>query len=697
MKTTRQRKGLYVLLFIMLLGLLLPGHSFAMEELKVGYVPGTGFLEENRPGHMQGNGYEYMEFLSGFLGAKFIYVPCVNWWEAGEKLNSGEIDLLPSMPGDYKTLPFAQRTDHVIARFPMEFVVQDDFSGGQVRIGSLDYNYPIPSLPQVAKEHGFTYELVTYHDPTEMKNAFAAHTLDGYVQPLLHPGKSERVLALFDRVSYRLLVKKDRPELFAKVNAAMDELLLNQPNIRNRLNDKYERAKGFPLVLSPKEKAYLQAKHTLHAAVFIQEKPYFSKDEDGDWHGATKALLEQLEKDLNVQIEFVEASSPAEIQRLLTRGTVDLVADVPGDFSWLDALGLLPTQSYLDIGFVPITRHGTTLPDKPTVAAVDGLYETTTFVKAQYPEEQILYGQSWEECCKAVSNNLADVTYVPRAAVPYLLEAAAAYNLSAGTEQVFLSTISIGVSKNADLMLWQILNKEINHLPPRLLTEALSHNSHEGSQHFSPRFLLYHYPLQTALLIILVMGMIIGLFYYRSRTYNAKLVTMRELACTDSRLQLPNMRYLESHIIPLMQKVPKGQPLYLSVLSINAPQESKYERGIWIKALQTTAQELNRKEWVLCTVAGTMAGELLCLCTAANNQQILNFTAEFVTDLYNSEESLQWQAGICPLTGNSLPQAEDKAALACQSAKDSGAKAKLWDAQLEKYLKRSTSAKTEEE
>lgn len=691
METSLRPKALYVLLIFLLLALL-PVRSFAMEELKVGYVPGTGFLEENRPGHMQGNGYEYMEFLSGFLGARFVYVPCVNWWEAGEKLAGGEIDLLPSMPGYYQTLPFARRTDHVIARFPMELVVQDDFAGGQTKIGTLDYNYPIPSLPQVAKEHGFRYELVTFHDPTAMKDAFAAHAIDGYVQPLLHPGKKERVLALFDRVSYRLLVRQDRPELFARVNAAMDELLLNQPNIRNRLNDKYERSKGFPLVLSPLETAYLQGRQTLRIAVFIQEKPYFYKDEDGNWAGATKALMEQLEKDLGVQIELVETTSPAEVQRFLTRGTVDIVADVPGDFSWLESIGLRPTQSYLDIGFVPITRHGSLLPDKPTVAAVEGLYETTTFIKAQYPEEQILYCSNWEECCRAISNNLADVAYVPRATVPYLLEAASTYNLSAGTEQVFSSTISIGVSKDADLHLWQILNKEINHLPPRLLTDALSHSSHESIQHFSPRYLLYHYPLQAALLIMLVMGLIIGLFYYRSRTYDQRLAAMEKLACTDARLQLPNMLYLERNIHSLMQKVPKGQPLYLAILAAACRQEV-YDRHIRTAPLQAAARSLNSKEWVLCTIAGTITGELLCLCTAANNQQILNFAAEFVTDADNQAEHLQWQAGLCPLPGNSLSQAEDKAALACHAAKAKGAKAKLWDAQLEKSLNRSEPSK----
>ena len=675
---------LCALLCIFLSALCLPGLAGATEELKVGYVPGTGFLDEDRPGHMRGNGYEYMEFLSGFLGAKFTYIPCVNWWEAGNKLEKMEIDLLPAMPGDYKTLPFAVRTDHVIARFPMELVVQDDFHGGQVRLGTLDYNYPTPNLPAIAKEHGFSYELITYNDPTAMKAAFTAHQLDGYIQPLLHPEKSERVLALFDRVSYRLLLHRSRPELLARVNAAQDSLLLNQPNIRNRLNDKYERAKGFPLVLSPEEQAYLQGKKILKVAVLMNNKPYFYRNTDGTWAGATQALLSQLEKDLNIRIELVAEKSLEEIHRLLLRGTVDVVADVPCDFSWLDKMGLIPTQPYLDIGFVAVTKHGTPLPDTPRVAAVDGLFETVTFVKASYPEEQILYCKSLDECCYAVSNGLADITYIPRAVAPTLLESSAAYNLSADTEQVFTSTISLGISQTADRHLWQILNKEVNHLPPGLLTTALNQGTHEHLWHLSPRYLLYHYPQQTALLIFLSMSIIIGIIYYRSQNHRQQLTAMETLAYRDNFSQLPNMRYLEHNLVPLMGKLPIAPPkpaCYLTIFAA-APKESAANRHLLAEPLQKAAERLKDKEWVLATAAGNVTGELVCLCAAQNNRQMLNFAAEFVTDLQGMQEEYIWQAGCCPMAGNSLPQAEERAVHACQAAIEKGTPAHIWDKQL---------------
>ena len=79
-----------------------------------GYIPGTGMLEEDRRGHYRGYGYEYMEFLSRYGDWKFEYVPSTTWNECNDKLQAGLIDLLPAMPGDYRSIQNVVRTDHVI-------------------------------------------------------------------------------------------------------------------------------------------------------------------------------------------------------------------------------------------------------------------------------------------------------------------------------------------------------------------------------------------------------------------------------------------------------------------------------------------------------------------------------------------------------------------------------------------------------
>ena len=214
--------------------------------LKVGYVKDTGFVEENWAGHYTGYGYEYMEFLSNYGNWDFEYVPADTWTELGEKLTSGEVDIIPSMPGDYHLIPNVARTDHVVGRFSMELVTRDIDIKSPMRIGIITTNYPTPTLPEIAKEEGFEYELIPYSTKAEMFAAFKDNTIDGYVNAMLDPKIRYNVFALFDRQSYRLLVRSNNKDLLDQLNAAMDEMLTYQPDIRDRLNRKYVRYVGTP-------------------------------------------------------------------------------------------------------------------------------------------------------------------------------------------------------------------------------------------------------------------------------------------------------------------------------------------------------------------------------------------------------------------------------------------------------------------
>lgn len=333
--------------FLAMILFFISSNVFAETKLRVGYIPSFGFLEEDRAGHIRGYGYEYMEFLARYGNWNFEYVPGNTWKELGEKLQSGAIDILPAMPGDYRSLQNVTRTDHVVGRYPMELVTHDGKIISHMRIGTIPTNPPMPSLPKVAKNEGFTYELVNFPTFYDMEEAFKRRELDGYIGPMLEPNKEKNVASIFDRQSYRILVRSDRKDLLAALNIAMDEMLLDQPNIRNRLNDKYLRPGGSPLILNRQEKEYLAKKKKLTTAILVQEKPYAYMVK-GELHGVIPNLIKQIAADLKIEIEILETSSPAEAESLIKQGKIDFVADAVCDFSWAEKLNMAPTQSYLD-------------------------------------------------------------------------------------------------------------------------------------------------------------------------------------------------------------------------------------------------------------------------------------------------------------------------------------------------------------
>lgn len=672
----------------------------ALQTLRVGYVPGTGFLEENRPGHLLGNSFEYMEFLAEYGSWKFEYVPCATWWEAGAKLESGAIDILPAMPGNYKSLPFAERVDHVVARFPMELVVQDNLEKKNLRLGTLDYNYPIPALPDVARAEGFTYELVEFHDATEMEKAFSQRYIDGYVDAMLHPEKPDHVLSLFDRVSYRLLVRKDRKDLLAKLNYCMDQLLLDQPNIRNRLNDKYGRSKGFPLVLNPEERAYLKAKGKMAVAVLMHQKPYLYKDGEGVWQGVIPAVLRQIARDTGVEIEILEAESLEEVRRMVRRGSVDFVADVPCDFSWLRDLGLAPTQPYMDVHYVQVWRQGANHLQHPRVAAVQDSFHTKEFVELTYKEEQITYYSTMEECLKAVSDGKADVTYAPRGMVPHLVESAQVYNLEAETESQYAEAVSLGIRREADPRLWHILNKEINHLPPGLINNAASNVLRDTDYHWNPKWLLHHYPLQTSLVILVLMGIVVGIFWYRTYMRRRHINAIQHMAYTNMRYMLPNLLWLDSKMAEIQERMAQeleanpGLRMYIVVFDMNSKSSTVevYGRELLDRQLCDVAYKLQAKDWIFEAVAGSDAGQIVSVCRAEGDHAIRALVTEAVEELGYLEAaetrvSLHLQAGICCMQKDDfMLEITDRASTACHELGGGMESVHFYDEELKEQL-----------
>lgn len=486
----------------------------AETKLRVGYVPGMGFLEEDGSGHFFGYGYEYMEFLARYGNWKFEYIPAATWNELGEKLQSGAIDVLPAVPGDYRSLKNVIRTDHVVGRYAMALITHDAIINSKMRIGTTSSNPPLPSFPSVAKNEGFEYELVNFENLFDMEDAYNRRELDGYIAPMLEPNKAKEVAAIFDRQSYRILIRPDRKDLLAALNLAMDEMLMDQPSIRDRLTDKYLRTGGTPLILNRLEKEYLAEKKKLKTAILIQEKPYAYWEND-KIHGVIPRIIDQISSDLNIEIEIVETHTPQEAANLIRQGKIDFIADAVCDFSRSEKLNMLPTQSYLKLEYVPVTRRGNNIESASIVACAPELWYTQTYVFPRYPEEKRLYLPTLKDCFEAISDGRADILFAPRTEIIYFIEETSAYNLEPQSVSLFSDSLSLGISTSADGRLWRILNKEVNHLDVEKIWSATIANLSAPVTHLNLQWQLYHNPLRVIGALIIFGGAVLIAVWYK--------------------------------------------------------------------------------------------------------------------------------------------------------------------------------------
>lgn len=660
--------------FLAMILFFISSNVFAETKLRVGYIPSFGFLEEDRAGHIRGYGYEYMEFLARYGNWNFEYVPGNTWKELGEKLQSGAIDILPAMPGDYRSLQNVTRTDHVVGRYPMELVTHDGKIISHMRIGTIPTNPPMPSLPKVAKNEGFTYELVNFNSFYDMEEAFKRRELDGYIGPMLEPNKAKNVVSIFDRQSYRILVRSDRKDLLAALNIAMDEMLLDQPNIRNRLNDKYLRPGGSPLILNRQEKEYLAKKKKLTTAILVQEKPYAYMVK-GELHGVIPNLIKQIAADLKIEIEILETSSPAEAENLIKQGKIDFVADAVCDFSWAEKLNMAPTQSYLNLDYVAVTRRGSNLNDSPTVACVPELLYTQNFVLPLYPEDKRLYFQNLQECFKAVSDGRADILFAPRSEVSFLIEETNSYNLEAAPESTFSDSLSLGVSTDADSKLWRILNKEVNHLDSGKIYANFSETI-DSSANLNLQWQLYHNPLRVIGFMIFLAAAIAAGTFYRMYLRKKHLKIVQNMAYTDRRYQLPNLSLFEEELPKIFAKVKdEEEKLYIAAFTIDGEVNKKFfqDKDLQLKQIKNMAENLKSMREVILTAINGESNGLVSLCREKNISDVARLAREVVRKIsfMETQNSRIWiyiKVGLCEVNENNLQDCIESAQIACKKS-----------------------------
>ncbi|MBR5913657.1 MAG: EAL domain-containing protein [Selenomonadaceae bacterium] len=603
--------------------------------LKVGYVVNTSFMAEDRPGHTVGYGYEYMEFLKNYVPCKFEYIVFNDWTDLLDKLNTGEIDIIPNVPGDHKWLVNAKSTDHVVGRFPMELVIRPDQIKPQINLARVRTNYDTPGLDEVAREEGFKYNLVNYKTYQEILNAYASGAVDGYVDAMLFYNKSKPTYAVFDRQNYRLSVRADRTDLLNRLNLAMDRLLMDQSDIRDVLKRKYFLKEGFPLLLSHNEREFLAEKKKLRTAIFLYEHPYAYHDSKGNLVGVIPDIINRISKDLNMEIEIVETHSFDETRELMVKGEIDFVADAVCDFSWAEKYNISPTQSYFKRDYVPITRQNYT-PDssgKETVACCKGLLYTTDFIEQNFPKENIIYLPTLEETLQAVNDGRADVSYIYRDSVHAIMDSAGVYDLEIGAVAAYSELISLGSLSNGDLRLWHILNKEVNHIDVSWVRGMLTKHQ-QLVPHFSLKKLIY----DNIFAIILLLGILIlsiGIFIYKRKMNKENFALVQHIAYTDSRYNLPNVAWFEMKFPEALKNFKdenSGEKLFFAVFAMvsDAIITENVGYNIVNKQFHKLAEGLRDSDKEILTAAGIDMGHLICFCKAKSNEEISAWAAKFI-------------------------------------------------------------------
>lgn len=664
-----------ILLLLFFWVLAVPGFTaaeHAQAVLRVGFVREESYLTIDQKGYYSGYAYEYLQTLSQYGSWHCTYVEGT-WEQCLERLRSGEIDVMAGISdtaGNAQSMAFSRLP---MGRTHMDFVVRGgqrnlrNFAGpGQIlRYGQLSYDAASPGLERMAREQRITLQPKRYDSMEQMTADYVQGRLDGFSSALQHRAAFP-VADFFDVTPLYLAVRKDNTELLAKLDHAMESLELLDPQLQNRLFEKYYRQGSTrPLSLTEGERNYLKQKGKIIAVGTPGERPH-SYFENGEYRGNLAEIMRRIAADLGISFEYIETQSNEEAIELLNEGRADIITEFYCDYNWGRKHSLHLTTPFMQLHYAAVTRRGAALPEKPRIAVARGHFYVEAFVLRRYPEEELVYFDTMEECLKAVSEGKADLAFMKSDMMQYSIRQGDFVNLMPSGDVWFTHDVSIGISEKADPVLLQILNKEINHLDPELIQRIMAKSLLDQKENMSLKSLAYNHPLEFFGIILFIAVLIITSLIYILQIRRRHTRHIQELAYTDPVTGLHNQYWFEHHVPEFINSHLGAIRSQLVVVVLGMSRMDilleSYGREFVREQLCVLAEELRMQaDWV--KVVASASGHLLLLCrmnSLPDFVELLQQALQEYTAVKRSELNLQLnlKAGICvlPRSYGKLPQ-----------------------------------------
>lgn len=707
-----KKKGLYIIKIVLIIVVIFfqlhtISRVHATQKLRVGYIPVSDFIEQDALGNYSGYVYEYMQNIALYGGWDFEYIPGT-WQECMQRLKEGTIDLLPGA-----ILTANRQQDMIFSRLPISYTymqlalrhgTQDlDQAATQkktLQLGVIDKEYDTPYLARLAASENFAYQKEIFPSKKNMLDAFEQDRIDGFVTDMMNHA-SQPVAANFDIEPSYLVTQKENTDLMNAVDLAMEQLALANPQLQAYLFNKYYTKRERALTLSHTERTYLQQKGKL-VLVTERGRPYYYW-EDGVPQGIFSQFAKELSKDLGIEIEILSVATRAEALEKLASGAADFMPDIYTDYNWAEQQGLYLTAAYRQLSYAAVTRRLGNLPEHPRVACEKNqLYVEKHLVKL-YSRDQLYYYDTAEACLEAVRKGEADLTYVCAEDTVYSIWKGKYYDLMSSSTGDFSYDISFGISKQADLRLLYILNKEIGHMDVeknnQLTTTALFKMSNERSL----LALVYDYPLHILVVCFFVAVLIIGWLLYWLRLRKQHVRHVQKLAYQDFATELPNLRCFERSVQMELQKkeiqqaIQEGR-LAIVIFTIRRMHMliEAYGRTPLLQALKNLVEKgICEKNWLRAVGVRSDVGQMITLYCSPNGKSVEKYVQHAIAaynfaNIEGQMVSLHLTAGIryFPTTAISVRQLINDVDLVCREMDTSGENLRVFDNTLKNKIER---------
>ncbi len=413
------------LCFILLTILTYPTIVFAANEsetVRVGYYENEVFQEGAENGAVKtGYAYEYYRKLSEYTGWKYEYV-YGGFGDLYQMLLDGDIDLLAGLAYreerasliGYPDAVMGNESYYLVKHNENVDITADPATLNGCRIGVLD-SAMVGVLEQYLTDNHVNAKVISYPDHEQMFTSFDSGEVEviAVESDGAYGREHAEVLTVFGASDYYLCVNKNRPDLLSELNLAQTMLSAEEPNYLNSLSEKYYSVSVTARAFSQAEREWMSEHDELRVGYLEKYLPYSDTAADGSVTGVIRDMMPDILNALGIsdlKVIFSGYKSYDDMIADMGKGAIDVAFPVGGGLYYSEENGIYQSNPVVSAPTAIIFRGDFSEDTTTRFAVNENNRMQYYYVKTYYPDAQIEFFASIDDCLSAVLSGKAECT-----------------------------------------------------------------------------------------------------------------------------------------------------------------------------------------------------------------------------------------------------------------------------------------------
>ena len=546
--------------------------------MRVGWHEVPFFIKDSS-GRRSGYSYEYHQKIIAYTGWEYEYVEGT-WNEMMDKLKKGEIDIMSNVSFTeertkdmlFSSIPMGTEAYYLFIPPDNKDISAEDLStlNGK-RIGVTKGTVQKDYFDDWIAKHGLKINLVELTCPEEDSLKKLGNELDGLVTMDMYGSHDTAVpICKIGSSDFFFVVNKNRPDLLAELENALNRIQDENKYFDQQLNDKYLKNTENNKYLNSGEKDWLAHHGTIKVGYQDNYLAYCAKDPvNGELTGALKDFLDSAADSLdNAHLKFEAVCYPnsAAAIEALKKGEIDCV--FPSNLTYYDTeeLGLVKTSALMHSEVDAVVRaseqKGFLRSENVTVAINEGNTNYELFLDEYYPRWQKKYYADTPTALNAVARKEADCVLISNYRYG---------NISKQCEKLHLTTVYTGIDmdfhfllRKGNVHLYSIITRVIDVVPNATIHTALTYYSAEDvKSSFGDIIKDNLFNILTAIALVLIVILILLLHSIRAEKKILEeehiVKALNKKVFVDALTSVRNKGAFNEHIVKLQDSVDKDE------------------------------------------------------------------------------------------------------------------------------------------